>query len=646
MLAACSGGSGSGDAGIGAGLNPCSGFCAGPGSFLSVGDVEKIIAQAVGEAHARNVHATVAVTDRVGNVLAVYRMNGSPPTVRVGSPGSVDGGLEGVSLVPSEAAAIAKALTGAYLSSEGNAFSTRTASQIIQANFNVGEINQPGGPLFGVQFSQLPCSDLSARFDGALPGPGPARSPLGLSADSGGLPLYKSGALVGAVGVEVDGIYTIDLSVADRDRDIDEIVAIAATYGYAAPRDRRADRITVDGKTLRFSDVDFADLAASPLNAAPLASTTDGSLISVRGYTEAAPAIAAGAAFGQASSGIRGATNADFAARDAFVLVDRLDTNRYPPVADIDGTLTAAEVRQLLLSALDVANRARAQIRQPLGSGARVTVSVTGVSGRILGIARSRDAPVFGIDVSLQKARAALLFSTAGADALLSNLPPAGYLKPDQPAPAELRQVQLGSYVTALRQFSALPNLLHDGTVAFAVRSIGNLARPFFPDGVSGTANGPLSKPAGEWSPFSDGLQLDLSYNAIVRHIAFIAGATASDVPQNCTGIKPLSAGLGVQNPTPLAANGLQIFPGGVPVYRGSQLAGAIGVSGDGIDQDDMVAFLGLHDAGLALGGALGDAPAAARSDQIEIQGTHLRYVQCPQSPFLGSAEQDVCAGK
>ena len=50
-----------------------------------------------------------------------------------------------------------------------------------------------------------------------------------------------------------------------------------------------------------------------------------------------------------------------------------------------------------------------------------------------------------------------------------------------------------------------------------------------------------------------------------------------------------------------LARNGVQIFPGGVPIYRGATLVGAIGVSGDGVDQDDMIAFLGVHDAGRAV---------------------------------------------
>ncbi len=45
---------------------------------------------------------------------------------------------------------------------------------------------------------------------------------------------------------------------------------------------------------------------------------------------------------------------------------------------------TESEVRTLLQSALDVANRARAQIRRPVGSQARVTISVVDSQGVIL----------------------------------------------------------------------------------------------------------------------------------------------------------------------------------------------------------------------------------------------------------------------
>ncbi len=48
----------------------------------------------------------------------------------------------------------AKAITAAYLSSEGNAFSTRTASQIVQEHFNPGEFGGPSGPIFGVPLAR------------------------------------------------------------------------------------------------------------------------------------------------------------------------------------------------------------------------------------------------------------------------------------------------------------------------------------------------------------------------------------------------------------------------------------------------------------------------------------------------------------
>ena len=648
-LAACSGGSQPSDEGTGTGGASCNGHCLDTPTRLSTADVGQVIAQAVQEAAARNAPATIAVTDRVGNVLAVYRMNGATGSVRVGSPAPlapVDGGLEGISLIPSELSAIAKALTGAYLSSEGNAFTTRTASQIVQANFNPGERDQPGGPLFGVQFSQLPCSDLAARFQaGAGAGPGPHRSPLGLSADPGGLPLYKNGTVVGGVGVESDGAYTLDPSILDRDADVDELIAVAGSFGFAAPIDRRADRITADGKTLRFADVDFDDLAATPSAAPAFATLADGALLAVSGYTEAAPALVTGTAFGETASGHAPATDAAFAARDAVMLVDALGNNRYPPSASAG--LSAAEVRQLLLSALDIANRARAQIRRPLGSPMRATISVVGVDGAIVGVVRTRDAPVFGTDVSLQKARAALLFSQPAAATLIASLPPAGYLVPDSATPAELRREELGDYITDARAELGNPTAFDDGAVAYAARSIGNLSRPFFPDGIAGTRHGVFSKPAGEWSPFSTGLQLDLGYNAIVRHVAFVAGLVTTDVDPVCAGVAPLADGL---TPTPglppVVNNGIQIFPGGVPIYRGTTLVGAIGVSGDGIEQDDMVAFLGTHDAAQALGGAINNAPSAMRADQLEIDGVHPRYIQCPQAPFLDSNQQDACAGK
>ena len=200
-------------------------------------------------------------------------------------------------------AAIAKAITAAYLSSEGNAFSTRTANQIVQEFFNPGERGQPSGPLFGVQFSQLPCGDLVQQ--GEAVGIGPRRSPLGLSADPGGLPLFFRGTPVGGIGVIADGIYGVDANIFDVDQSVDELIALAGTVGFEAPENRRADRIAVGGLLLRFSDADAGDLLSDP-GSAPAFSRIDGrlgALVAAGGFYPSPPVVRRGTAFGQRNIG-------------------------------------------------------------------------------------------------------------------------------------------------------------------------------------------------------------------------------------------------------------------------------------------------------------------------------------------------------
>ncbi|MFZ2508426.1 MAG: heme-binding protein, partial [Steroidobacteraceae bacterium] len=620
----------------------CDGSCAGPTSLLSTTAVETALARAIAEAEAWGANATIAIVDRVGNVLAVFRMSGAATSVTIKSNGA-SGGLEAVSIIPDTMAAIAKAITAAFLSSEGNAFGTRTASQIVQDHFNPGESLAPAGPLFGVQFSQLPCSDLSGRFAGGAADAGPKRSPLGLAADAGGLPLYLAGTPVGGIGVIADGAYGLDADPLDIDADLDESIALAGSFGLAAPEDRRAERITVDGKSLRLSDATFAGLRSDPASAPSFASLNGvaGSLLTVPGYSAAA--VMAGTAFGQAPSGIR-PDALDYPGLDAFVLVDGADGERFRPRPGTEASdaLTASEVRTLIAEALRLARRVRSQIRRPAGSAARVTISVVDSNGVVLAIARSRDAPVFGIDVALQKARTAAFLSSPAAAAALAGLPPAVYLDGGL---IVLRSETIAQYVADLRAFIGVPAALADGSIAFSTRGTGNLARPFYPDGVDSAPHGPFSKPAGEWTPFSTGLQLDLVYNALINHVAFVLGM-APDVPANCSGVGGFDAGFAVAGSLPAIASGLQIFPGGVPIYRGAQLVGGIGVSGDGVDQDDLIAFLGLHEAGLALAGGIGNAPPVLRTDMLAPAGTRLRFVNCPQAPYLDSSAVGVCEGK
>lgn len=614
------------------------------GDYLTINDVKTVLSQGISQAQLLGELATFAVVDRVGNVLAVYRMQGVNTLVTISStvPATVKKGLDNI-VLPEGAdgdalAAIAKAITGAYLSSAGNAFSSRTASQIIQEHFNPGEDNQPGGPLFGVQFSQLPCSDFSLAYD-PLKTIGPQRSPLGLSADSGGFPLYKNGEVIGGIGVISDNHYGLDKNILDYDTDNDEHIAIAATLGFEPPIDIKANRITVDGKTLRFSDINVSTISQQPQSAGNFdgLSSSVGNLIALPSYTSGS--ITRGMAFGESESGVRPDT-LDYDGLDAFVFVDENNTERYRPQAGTDetlvngvGALTAFEVQEILKSALDVANRARAQIRRPLGSQARVTIAVVDTQGVALGVVRTRDAPVFGSDVSLQKARTAAFFSNTDAADFLNNITvPTTYFDTDL-NPKET--ILIPDYVADVKNFVG-SNALSDGT-AFSDRAGGNMSRPFYADGIQNNINGPFSKSFqnNEWSVFSTGLQLDLVMNKTIQHVLFAAAGVGSDTDKNC-----------ISTTSPRLANGIQIFPGSVPIYRGGQLVGGIGVSGDGVDQDDMISFLGVHNAGINLGGSINNAPTSIRADNLTPQGVRLRFVQCPQSPFLGSSVENVCRGK
>lgn len=619
-LAGCGGGAG-GDGGSTLTSPGCTGGCAAATpTALTTAEVNRILSQAVQEAQARGALGTIAVVDRSGNVLAVFKMSGAGGFTISGGRGVV-GGLEGVNVVPPEYAAISKAITGAYLSSEGNAFTTRTASQIVQENFNPGEIGSPGGPLFGTQFSSLSCSDVVTT------GPGPRPSPLGLAADPGGLPLYKNGIVVGGVGVISDGAYGLDLtsfpkqalqSINGIDPNQDELIAVAGARGFDAPVNRRADHITVDGRTFRY--VDSEAIVSNPAAAPDAVAACPACLITVPAYKPVAT-VTAGVAFSTMASGFTPETaTPEFSGLNAYKLDNGAGGNRYPPVAATDAlpggaSLTQPEVTRILAEAMKIANRARAQIRQPLGLAAQVNITVVDTNAAILGLIRTPDAPLFGTDVAVQKARSVLLFSKTNAAATLNAIVPG-------PLPPLVQAPPISTYVSNMQ--TLIPGALTNG-VAYGNRAIGNLARPFLPDGINGSRPGPLSKPYSQWSPFTDGLQLDLVRDKVVSNI--LGGVTGGP----CT--------------IPALANGLQIFPGGVPIYRGNVLVGAIGVSGDGIDQDDMVAFLGLANAGIVLGNGIANAPAAQRADQITVPGGKLRYVNCPINPFLDTTATDVCNG-
>ncbi len=523
-----------------------------PAQTLTVADVEKVIAQAVSTSVSINQKVTVAVTDREANVLGVFVMTGSSPTTMIRSVGELGSGLEGL-VVPSEAAAISKAGTAALFSSNGNAFTTRTASFIVQEHFPPGIDNRPGGPLYGVQFSSLFCSDI------AISG-----LPLGLSGDTGGYPLYKNGVFAGGIGIEGDGLYTVDRDPVDDDQPFEEIIAVAAARGFEAPTVIRGDNIFVEGIRLPYANV-------------------------------AEPPVVATLPFGSLPGAVTSAVRASLPSAFVPTTLNGVPGEFHPSFPTVAGSLlSASEVRRILGEAAETASITRAGIRQPLGNSARVTIAVVDVDGSVLGFFRQLDAPVFGFDVSVQKARTVAFFSRTDAASLLGA---AGF----------------GSYVTR----AGADGLGLDGSTAFSVRAIGFLHRPFFPDGINGTNPGPFSTPIDEWSPFNVGLQLDLIRSALVSPpmTCLTSARKKRQVLPPC----PCST-------IPNIKNGIQIFAGATPLYRGSTLVGAIGVSGDGIDQDDFIAAAGANNFA---------PPNSIRSDQTFVRNVRLPFLKFPARPTL-----------
>jgi uncharacterized protein GlcG (DUF336 family) len=82
--------------------------------------------------------------------------------------------------------------------------------------------------------------------------------------------------------------------------------------------------------------------------------------------------------------------------------------------------------------------------------------------------------------------------------------------------------------------------------------------------------------------------------------------------------------------------SGIVFFPGSLPLYRNGVLLGGLGVSGDGVDQDDFVTA-GAVNAACGAGGPCGvpdfQAPVNIRADQVVIRNVRLPYQKFPRNP-------------
>jgi len=327
--------------------------CLGPVP-LTEGEIETIIAQAVARAEADGNAYIVTVINRDGVVVGEFAM-----------PGAAPGSVERVRR---------KARTAAFLSSNQHAFSSRTARFIIQDNFPPDLENTPGGPLYGVGFSSLACSDVVGEVDGTINNNG-----NGLSGDFGSVPLYRDGCLIGAVAAdsEPDGGF---------ENGDEERAAWAGSAGFRPDPAIFGDRIFLDGISLAFLEEMPPDLAVVP----PFGSLTG--VVLVDPFDAPPDDVYPMGVFGGIDCEIR------------YPVIDS------PSAAPVK--LLASDVTAMFDAAAARSDRVRAAIRRPLGSAMRCFVAVVDADGVVLGCIRTPEATLFSFDVAIQKARTAAFFSS------------------------------------------------------------------------------------------------------------------------------------------------------------------------------------------------------------------------------------------
>jgi uncharacterized protein GlcG (DUF336 family) len=481
-----------------------------PVQALQVADVQNVVTAAVNSV---NVDMVVAVVDRAGFVLGVFRTQNAPATAM---------GNFGQTQIANDVA-VALARTGAFFSNDQAPLSSRTVRFISGIHFPPGVVNQPPADLYGIENTNRGCTLINnPAFENGIPPSLALGGGFGLgvltgkdhvndsnatAVNPGGVPIFYKNVVVGGVGVVTS---SNNLNVAEY----------AAFTGSTTQRGGAGDSF-------------------GPTPAAPGLVFIGGIALPFVDQTSRPAGFSAGPVAGAGS-----------------FLVAPANSQGQPPEGDLVtpatgplGGLSAVDVKQILNNAEATANTTRAAIRLPLGSKARMVIAVADLDGTIIGLRRMQDSTVFSIDVAASKARNMVYFNSASRTA------------------ADLNGVPMGTAVT-------------NRTISFG-------AQPLYPPGIDGSTAG----------PFFNLYTMDLA-NPCTQ--GFQSGAANSN------------------------KSGIVFFPGSAGLYRNGVLAGGLGVSGDGVDQDDYVTN----------GGTAGfEAPTNIRADQIMDEGVRLPYFKFPRNP-------------
>ncbi|MCI0681455.1 MAG: heme-binding protein [Gemmataceae bacterium] len=396
----------------------------------------------------------------------------------------------------------------------------------------------------------------------------------GIATLPGGIPIYKHGTLVGGIGVffpgdtgfasEENSKLSADFDPTRPDRTLEaEFIGLAAAGGSKAagfPVGALGGIPALRGFTIPHGRIDLVGITLDVIG--PGGDRGPANLV----------------AFAKANFGIGLGTLAGASFQPVDSAGDPFKAGATVPSGFLvrphaGAGIKAAEVRRIIRQAIQEAQRVRAQIRLPRDERTRMVFAVTDSTGEVLGLYRMPDATVFSIDVAVAKARNLAYYND-----------PAAIQPEDQ--------------------------LLPKG-VAFTARTFRYVSHPRFPISVSGAPPGPFSILNDPGANRITGLQVG-AIQPVAAHTSVL-------------GFDAFNPGTNFRDPgIPENQNGVVFFPGSSGVYKKSILVGGFGVSGDGVDQDDVVTFFGIKGY---------SAPAAIRVDRFFISGIRPPYLKLPRNP-------------
>ncbi len=310
-----------------------------------------------------------------------------------------------------------------------------------------------------------------------------------------------------------------------------------------------------------------------------------------------------------------------------------------------DGSLNATDVEQIIRNGVMEAGQVRAAIRLEIdnnfrpGARTRMVLAVADKSGEVLGLFRMPDATIFSIDVAVAKARNTAYYADATALQSADRIDFNG-------------DGVFGDIATSLDQVG---DTVPAGT-ALTSRTFRFLVEPRYPTGINllpsdddGLVNDPaltlcdqrpesclqvapqgILRMPGINPLTAENLMNDMPLSFDVYAAATSSSFLAYDAFVPSTNFRdPGDATVRIAGTNTLFPqanqNGVVFFPGSSPLYNRSTLIGGFGVSGDGVDQDDVVTAAGF--VGF-------EAPDALRIDQYVVGGVRLPFVKFNRNPL------------